>query len=86
MNFPFHLMARYFDGAAVEHFLSTTRITTFNDYADSVFIPHTYHEKLNRVDVVCDTYIARSIKVSVREKTGKGIRRRVKGQNKIPSN
>ena len=76
------------DGAAVVHFLSTTSISTFNDYAGRVFIPHIMKkmESSKRVDVVWDTYIADSIKESVRERRGKGIRRKVIGKNKVPSN
>ncbi|KAK5916100.1 hypothetical protein CesoFtcFv8_001632 [Champsocephalus esox] len=39
-----------------------------------------------RVDVVWDTYITGSIKESTREKRGKGIQRKVPGQNKLPRN
>ena len=76
------------DGAAVVHFLSTTSISTLNDYAGSVFIPHIMKklESSKRVDVVWDTYITDSIKESVRERRGKGIRRKVIGKNKVPSN
>ena len=76
------------DGAAVVHFLSTTSISTFNDYAGCVFIPHIMKklESSKRVDVVWDTYIVDSIKEPVRERRGKGIRRKVIGKNKVPSN
>ncbi len=69
------------DGAAVVHFLSTTGITTFNDYASSVFTPHIMKnlDSSKRVDVVWDTYIVNSIKESVRERRGKGTRRKVRG-------
>ena len=30
------------DGAAVVHFLPTNSITTFDDYANTVFIPYMY--------------------------------------------
>ena len=85
---PFSVDVKILDGAAVVHFLSTTGITTFNDYASSVFIPHIMKnlESSKRVDVVWDTYIANSIKESVRERRGKGMRRKVTGQNKVPSN
>ena len=43
-------------------------------------------ESAKGVDVVWDTYITSSIKESVREKRGKGIRRKMAGQNKVPSN
>ena len=67
------------DGAAVVHSLSTTSITTFDQYASSVFIPHImkHLETSARVDVVWDTYLTSSIKRSTREKCGKGIRRKV---------
>ncbi|KAG0719479.1 hypothetical protein GWK47_050386 [Chionoecetes opilio] len=39
-----------------------------------------------RVDVVWDSYIASSIKESTREKRGKGVRRKVGGPTKVPSN
>ncbi|KAK1893790.1 putative pseudouridine transporter, partial [Dissostichus eleginoides] len=76
------------DGAAVVHFLSTTNITTFDEYASCVFGPDIMKllKTSERVDVVWDTYITRSIKESTREKRGKGIRRKVAGQNKLPRN
>jgi hypothetical protein len=76
------------DGAAVVHFLSTTNIITFDEYASGVIVPHImkHLESSNRVDVVWDTYITSSIKESTREKRGKGIRRKVAGQSKLPGN
>ena len=54
------------DGAAVVHFLTTNSITTFDDYANSVFIPYIVKnlEFSKRVDMVWDTYITSSIKES----------------------
>ena len=54
------------DGAAVVHFLSTTNITTFDEYANGVFVPHImkHFETSKRVDMVWDTYITSSIKES----------------------
>ncbi len=68
--------------------LPATNITTFEEYATDVFIPHIKKQLAtsNRVDVVWDTYKSSSIKESTREKRGKGIRRKVAGKNKIPSN
>ena len=85
---PFSFDVNILDGAAVVHFLSTTSISTFNDYVGSVFIPHIMKklESSKRVDVVWDTYITDSIKESVRERRGKGIRSKVIGKNKVPSN
>ena len=39
-----------------------------------------------RLDIVWDTYIADSLKESTREKRGKGVRRKVLGQTKLPGN
>ena len=55
------------DGAALVHLLPTN---TFDEYADSVFLPYLTKqlEKCSRLDMVWDTYIADSIKASIREK------------------
>ena len=76
------------DGAAVVHLLPTSNVTTFDEYADVVFVPHIMKQLENsrRVDVVWDTYIPSSIKESTREKRGKGFRRKVAGKNKLPGN
>ena len=76
------------DGAAVVHLLPTTSITTFDEYADSVFLPYLNKqlERCIRLDVVWDVYITHSIKASTRGKRGKGIRRKVAGKNIVPTN
>ena len=76
------------DGAAIVHFLSTTGISTFDEYAGNVFMPYIKKqlEASTRVDVVWDTYITCSLKESTREKRGKGMRREVTGRNKLPRN
>ena len=75
-----------FDGGAFVHLLSTTSISTIDQYANEVIIPHILKQlqRCTRVDIVWDTYIADSIKASTREKRGKGIRRKVAGKNKLP--
>ena len=75
------------DGAAIVHLLQTNSITTFDDYATDVFIPYINRQldTAERVDVVWDSYVTRSIKESTREKRGKGMRRKVAGKNKFPS-
>ena len=80
--------AKFLDGAAVVHLLPVTNITTFDDYAHQVFIPHVIKqlENTTRVDVVWGTYIPNSIKESTRERRGTGIRRKVAGKNTIPGN
>ena len=57
-------------------------------YAEQVFIPYLIDQLRNstRIDVVWDTYIADSLKESTREKRGKGLRRKVSSQTKLPGN
>ena len=43
-------------------------------------------EGVQRVDVVRDRYFSQSLKATARKKRGKGIRRRVKPDSKIPGN
>ena len=74
------------DGAVVVHCLPVTGSSTFDDYAHNVFIPHLSSQRSRRVDVVWDTYIPNSLKESTREKRGKGVRRKVAGGTKLPSN
>ena len=87
-NPPNCVDVKVLDGAAVVHLLSTTDVEAFDEYADRVFIPHIIKQLQNsrRVDVIWDTYIPSSIKESAREKQGEGVRRKVAGKNKIPTN
>ena len=79
---------RILDGAVIVHCLPTFTVSTFDKYADEVFIP--YLEKqlqdTKRLDIVWDTYIPDSLKESTREKRGQGIRRKVSSQAKLPGN
>ena len=79
---------KVFDGAVIVHCLPTTSVSTFHEYADRVFIP--YLEKqlqdATRLDIVWDTYLPDSLKESTREKRGKGMRRKVSGDAKMPRN
>ena len=63
-------------------------ISTFDQYADQVFLPYLMKQLENSrgVDIVWDKYIPTSIKESTREKRGRGIRRRVAGDSKLPGN
>ena len=76
------------DGAVIVHCLPIVAVSTFNEYADMVFIPYLEKQLQNatRLDVVWDTYISDSLKESTREKRGKGVRRKVSGQTKLPGN
>ncbi|KAH3710515.1 hypothetical protein DPMN_069999 [Dreissena polymorpha] len=74
------------DGAVLVNMHKPTGCLTFNDYAENVFVP--YWERtsgnINRVDVVWDVYIAHSLKESTRSTRGKGVRRRVLPDSRIP--
>lgn len=76
------------DGAVIVHCLPIVSVSTFDMYAGRVFIP--YLEKqlqdTKRLDIVWDTYIPNSLKESTREKRGKGVRRKVSGNAKLPTN
>lgn len=74
------------DGTAVLHFLPTAGIATFRDYAKKVFLPFLRNQlnSVKRLDMVWDTYKKNNIKETTREKRGKGVRKKVEAQNKIP--
>lgn len=76
------------DGPAIVHALSTKLVKTFDKYFHSVFLPWIVNMLHNsdRIDIIWDIYKAESLKESTREKRGKGIRREVSGQTKLPLN
>ena len=67
------------DGAAVVQMLNPATSRTFEEYEERVFAPciSAQLEKSNRIDIVWDVYLADSLKASMREKRGKGTRKRV---------
>ena len=77
---------KVFDGAAVAHMLNANIAATFDQYADVVFISYILQQLQNttRVDVVWDKYVTDSLKETTRDKRGKGLRRKVAGQTKLP--
>jgi len=86
MMFKMNLLdVKLLDGAAAIHLLPTTNVVTFNEYVDQIFLPHIAKqlESCTRIDAVWDTYLLSSIKQSAREKQGKGICRKVSGNNKL---
>lgn len=85
---PTNFDSKILDGAVIVHSLPATGAVTFDDYAEKIFIPHIqYHlQQSKRLDIVWDTYIPDSLKESTREKRGAGLRRKVSGQAKLPSN
>lgn len=72
-----------FDGAAVVQMLNPGTSTTFQEYADQIFLPYvSSHLDVNsRLDVVWDVYRPDSLKAALREKRGKGTRKRVAPKN-----
>lgn len=74
------------DGAVIVHCLPVTgAVSTFDNYADNVFLPYIQNQSSRRIDIVWDSYVSDSLKQSTREKRGKGIRRKVSGGAKIPT-
>ena len=75
-------------GAVIVHCLPTTSVSTFHEYAGRVFTRHLENnlKTATRLDVVWDTYKPDSLKESAREKRGKGRRRKVSDDTKLPGN
>lgn len=69
------------------HCLPTTGVVTFDDYAENFFVPYLRMQLqgTTRLDIVWDTYLTDSLKECTRDKRGKGVRRKVSGQTKLPS-
>lgn len=72
----------------IVHSLPTSVASTFDEYADLVFIPYVLSQLQHspRVDIVWDVYTPDSPKESTREKRGLGVRRKVAGKTKLPPN
>ncbi|CAG2217771.1 unnamed protein product [Mytilus edulis] len=76
------------DGAAIINMLKPRGSKTFEDYFNDIFMPY-IHDQLrfvSRLDVVWDEYISNSLKASTRCKRGKGVRRRVLPDSRVPGN
>ena len=76
------------NGAAIVQMLKLAASKTFEEYAQQIFIPYmsTKLQTVSRLDLVCDTYLADSLKASTRPKWGQGVRRRVVAAAAIPGN
>jgi len=79
---------KIFDRAGVVHALPSTTVSTCDSHAENVFIPFflNHLQSSKRVDIVWDTYKTNSINDSTRRKRGKGQRRKITGDTKIPPN
>ena len=79
------------DGGALIHSLPTgtgVEGKSFGEYARIVFKPRILHDltRAKRVDVVWDDYRQLTIKGTVRDKRGAGMRQRVSSEAKVPKN
>ena len=76
------------EGSVLVNIATPGKERTFYDYAINVFFPVVCSElkKVERVDVVFDTYRADSIKSTARAKRGKGMRRKVEPNSQSPKN
>ena len=85
---PETFSCKVLDGAVIVHCLSIAGITTFKEYAEKAFIPHlqSHLQGTERLDDVWDTYRPESLKESTRQKRGKGVRRKVSEETKLPRN
>ncbi len=87
MNGPV-VNVKLFDGAAVVQMLRPGLTKTFQEYADTIFMPYISSQlkSVKRVDIVWDMYIQDRLKSTTRQKRGKGVRRRVAPTTTIPHN
>lgn len=85
-NPPSSYDAKIFDGAAIVHALLPGTAITFSQCAERVFFPFLTREldSAKRIDVVWDAYRADSLKEATREKRGKGKRKIVGENTKLP--
>lgn len=85
---PLTFDCKVIDGGVLVHALPTASATTFDDYADRIFMPHLLKElqTCTRLDVVWDSYLCDSIKAVTRAKRGCGVRRKISPQTKLPNN
>ncbi|VDI11065.1 Hypothetical predicted protein [Mytilus galloprovincialis] len=76
------------DGAALINMLKPRGSKTFESYCKDIVVPYIRGQLLSvrRIDMVWDEYIQDSLKASERSRRGKGIRRRVLPDSKVPGN
>jgi hypothetical protein len=84
-----HVEVLLLDGAVAVNMLKPGACKTFQEYGENVFLKYItsqLHDVSKRLDIVWDEYIHDSLKSMTRSKRGKGVRRRVEPQNRIPGN
>ncbi|KAG7167622.1 hypothetical protein Hamer_G019011 [Homarus americanus] len=72
------------DGAVIVHSLPTASVSTFEEYADTLFIPYLQNqlETASQLEVVWNNYIPNSLKESTREKKGERYSQKGVGSGK----
>ena len=86
--------ATIIEGSVLVNILKLGNASTFKDYAEDVFLKtiksvffqniKSESKKVDRIDIVFDTYMETSLKSTSREIRGKGIRRKVESDSKPP--
>jgi hypothetical protein len=76
------------NGTVIVQLLKPGRAKTFADYANEVFLPYikSQNAKVQRLDLVWDTYQPFSLKASMRAKRCTGVRMHVSPQVPFPGN
>ena len=74
------------DGAAIINMLKPMNAKTCGEYANDIYLSFIKRQLKDapRVDVVWDVCISNSLKASTRNNRGKGVRRRVQPDSRIP--
>ena len=76
------------DGAAIVQMLKPGPRKTFLEYSENIFLPYLSSslKSVQRLDVVWDEYLPKSLKAITRAKRGKGTRKRVLPSASIQQN
>ena len=76
------------DGAVTIKMLKPGSAGAFKDYAEQVFLPFIFIRMkcVSRIDIIWDEYNTHSLKQITRSKRGKGVRRRVDPETRLPTN
>ena len=76
------------DGAATINMLKPGASRTFQEYSEEVFKPYVTKQlrNLHRLDIIWDEYLTDSLKATARSQRGRGVRRRVKPDTRLPGN
>ena len=78
---------KIFDGMALVNLLNPLQTNRFTDYIENIFTRHIKRELecYSRIDIVWDQYFSHSIKESMRQKWGTGVRKKVNLTAEVPN-